>query len=335
MPTSSRPFLTHARRTAPWFAPTLALIGLSSPAHATGVKAGTMIRNTATASFDNGSGTAVTITSNTVEFRVDEVIDVAVAARDAGDAAAQAGATGQVRTFTVTNAGNGPEAFRLTGAGTVSGNGFDPAVTALVLDSNGDGIYEPGVDAAVAADGSISALEPDAAVTVFVISTIPASAPDGGRGAVALSAVSLTGSGAPGTVFAGQGSGGGDAIIGATHATAVGQGGFTIQRATVSLVKSATVLDPFGGTRAIPGSLVTYRIDASVAGTGSATGLHVTDTFPVGTSYRPGTLTLDGAALTDAADGDPGTASATGIDAALGTQAAGQSHSVRFTVIVN
>ena len=307
----------------------------AAPAAASGVRAGTLVRNTAQASFDNGAGATVTVTSNTVEFRVDEVLDVTVAARDAGDAAAAAGATGLVRTFTVANAGNGAEPFRLVATGAVGGNGFDPAVTALVVDSNGNGTYEPGVDQPVAADGSIPSLDPDAAVTVFVVATVPATAGDGRRGAVSLTAVALTGSGAPGTVFAGRGFGGGDAIVGATHATALAQGGFVVARATVSLVKSATVLDPFGGARAMPGSLVTYRIEASVGGSGSVAGLHVTDTIPTGTSYKPGTLTLDGAALTDAADADVGQASAAGIDAALGTQAAGQTHAVQFTVLVN
>lgn len=323
------------RRFGPALIPTLALLALPSPAAATGVKAGTLIRNTASASFDTGTGATTTISSNTVEFRVDEVLDVAVAARDAGDANAQAGAAGQVRTFTVTNAGNGAEAFRLVATGAVGGNGFDPLVTSVVVDSNGNGAYEPGVDLVVAADGSIAALDPDTSVTVFVISTIPQTAQDGKRGAESLSALSLTGSGAAGTVFSGQGSGGGDAIVGATHATALAAGGFVLTRATVTLTKSATVLDPFGGARAMPGSVVTYKLDARVAGTGSVAGLHVTDAIPAGTHYRPGTLLLDGAALTDAADGDAGAASQTGIDTDLGLVAAGAAHLVQFTVLID
>lgn len=307
----------------------------ASPAAANGVRAGTMIRNTATASYDAGAGATTTITSNTVEFRVDEVLDVAVAARDSAEAQVAPGATGQVRTFTVTNAGNGAEGFRLTATGTVGGNGFDPQVTGLYLDSNGNGQYDPGVDQQVASDGSIAAVDPDAAVTVFVLSTVPAGATNGQHGSVRLSAAALTGSGKPGTVFAGQGTGGGDAIVGATHADALAAGGFVIARATVALVKSATVLDPFGGARAMPGSLVTYRLAASIGGSGSISGLHVTDSIPSGTHYKAGTLTLDGVSLSDAADGDAGTASASGVDADLGTQAAGQSHAVQFTVVID
>lgn len=156
---------------------TTALALVASPAAANGIKAGTLIRNTASASFDAGNGATTTIASNTVEFRVDEVLDVAVAARDSADAQVGAGATGQVRAFTVTNAGNGQEAFRLVATGTVGGNGFNPTVTSLVIDGNGNGVYEPGIDQPVAADGAIPALDPDAGVTVFVIATVPTDAP--------------------------------------------------------------------------------------------------------------------------------------------------------------
>lgn len=310
-------------------------LALAAPAAANGVRAGTTIRNTATASFDAGNGATTTITSNTVEFRVDEVLDVAVAAHDSADAQVAAGATGQIRAFTVTNAGNGPEQFRLVATGQVGGNGFNPQVTSLVLDSNGNNSYDPGVDQVIAADGSIPSLDPDANVTVFVIATVPTGANDGQRGALRLTATSLTGSGSPGTAFSGQGFGGGDAIVGATRADALAAGGFVVARASVALVKSATVADPFGGTRTVPGSLITYKLAASIGGSGSLAGLHITDVIPTGTHYRAGTLTLDGAALTDAADGDPGTASQSGIDATLGTQAAGQNHVVTFIVLVD
>ena len=329
------PITTTTRLFAAGLAPMLATGLLSAPARAGGVRAGTIVRNTAQASFDTGNGQTMTVNSNTVELRVDEVLDIAVAARDAGDADASAGQAGMVRAFTVTNAGNGAEAVRLTASGTVGGNGFDPAIDAVVLDTNGNGVYEPAIDLPVSADGSIAALEPDAAVIVFIVATVPISAGDGRRGAVALTATAAKGSGAPGTVFAGQGFGGGDAIVGATRATGLAQGGFVVQRATVSLVKSATVLDPFGGARAMPGSRITYRIEATVGGTGGVAGLHVTDTIPAGTTYLLGTLSLDGAMLSDAVDGDAGRASAAGIDAALGTPSAGQTHAVQFTVAIN
>jgi len=86
---------------------------IATPAQARGVRAGTIVANTATATYDIGP-TTTTINSNTVSMRVDEVLDVTVASKDANDAGVAADAKNQVRTFTVTNAGNGPEAFNLT-----------------------------------------------------------------------------------------------------------------------------------------------------------------------------------------------------------------------------
>jgi uncharacterized repeat protein (TIGR01451 family) len=331
----------HGRRPMPsgmhrmcFTAGALAVAMFATPALASGVQAGTMIHNVASASFDDGGGTK-TITSNAVDLRVDEVLDVTVVAKDAGDASVNAGATSQVRAFTVTNAGNGPEVFALTAIGTVSGNDFNPAIAAIAVDTNGNGIYDAGVDQLVAANGVSPSLNPDTAITVFVISTIPTSAADGKRGEVKLTATAETGTGTPGTVFATKGSGGGDAIVGATHAQASAAEGFVIHAATLTLVKSATVTDPYGGTRAVPGSLITYQLVATVAGSGALTALHVTDPIPTGTTYQAGTLKLDGTALSDPADADAGTASSSGIDVSLGNQAAGAAHTVIFTVKIN
>ena len=77
-----------------------------TPAFAAGTRAGTTISNTATASFDNGSGTQ-TVDSNRVDLRVDELLDVTVASGNPSDVPTVPGATGQVLTFSVTNTGNG------------------------------------------------------------------------------------------------------------------------------------------------------------------------------------------------------------------------------------
>lgn len=307
---------------------------VAMPAMASGVQAGTVIRNVASATFNDGAATR-TINSNPVDLRVDEVLDVTVTARDSGDANVTAGAIGQVRAFTITNTGNGPEIFGLIGTGAVSGNGFDPSITAITIDTNGNGQYDPGVDQPLPADGTGPSLNPDQAMTVFVIGSIPVGSADGKRGDVRLTATAVTGSGAPGTIFAGKGSGGGDAIVGATHAQANAASGFAVHAATLTLVKSATVSDPYGGTRAVPGSLIAYKLVASVAGGGSLSNLHVTDTIPTGTAYQPGTLILDATALTDGADADSGVASSAGIDVTLGTQPAGATHTITFTVKIN
>ncbi len=170
---------------------------------------------------------------------------------------------------------------------------------------------------------------------MFVLSDMPASAPDAARGIARLTAVATTGSGAPGTAFIGLGQGGGDAIVGTTRARADADGIYVIAAVSVAFVKSATVVDPFGGARALPGSIVTYRLAADLTGSGTLSGLRLADTIPAGTTYLAGTLTLGGAGLTDAADTDAGRFADGAVSVALGTAPAGSSHVVTFQVRID
>lgn len=307
---------------------------MSAPAWAGGTTAGTKIDNQATASYAGPGGT-VTVPSNTVSLTVDELLDVTVVSADPGDVMGIPGATDRVLTFTVTNNGNGDEAFTLASAGTLGGDDFDPAVTSIVLDTNGNGAYDAGVDTVYIAGSNDPLLTPDQSITVFLLSTIPGGAGDGNRGRAQLSADAVTGTGTPGTNYAGLGQGGGDAIVGTTGADADASGFYAVSAATVSFVKSAVVLDPFGGASAVPGSVITYSLVATVDGTGTLNNLAIADAIPAGSTYEPGTLKLQGAALTDATDSDAGELASGGIAVRLGNVAGGQVRTVTFQVQVD
>ncbi len=307
----------------------------ASPALAAGTPAGTNIVNVATATYELPNGDETSIDSNIVTLKVDELLDVSVAWSDPSDVDASAGAVGQLLKFTVTNGGNGAESFALATLANGGGDDFDPSVTSIVLDSNGNGAYDAGVDTVYVSGSNDPQLDPDQSITVFVLSTIPAAAGDGQRGRVDLTAVARTGSGAPGTSFAGQGQGGGDAVVGATGADADDDGYYRVARASVAFVKSAAVADAFGGTAAAPGSTVTYTLAATVSGTGSLANLRVSDPVPAGTTYKPGSLTLEGAPLTDAADADSGSFTGTAINVGLGTVAAGATRTITFQVKID
>lgn len=300
--------------------------------HADGVGAGTLIENTATATYDAGDG-QVTVPSNTVTLRVDELLDVAVTSLNSGPVAATSGTA--VLTFEVTNTGNGPEAFVLTANPAVAGNDFDTTVDTIAVDSNGNGVYDPGVDEVLTGPATTRILDADENLTVFVIVSVPGDVLDGEASDIDLLAEAVTGTGAPGTVFAGRGVDGGDAIAGAGGADDNAIGSILIGITSVELIKSASVSDPFGGSSAVPGSIVTYTITAAVSGSGSVADLVVTDTFPSGTTYGAGSLALDAAGLTDASDADAGEATASGISVNLGTVAGGTSHSVTFNVTID
>ncbi|HEX2813410.1 MAG TPA: hypothetical protein VHO04_12075 [Sphingopyxis sp.] len=299
---------------------------MPTAAHAAGTLAGTTISNTASASFDNGGGTQ-TIDSNRVDLKVDELLDVTVAG-NATDVPTAPGATNQVLTYRVTNTGNGPEAFALSTIANVGGDNYDPVVTQIFIDANGNGTWDPTDTLYVA--GSESPLQPDTAMTLFVLATTPASAVDGNRGIVTLVAAAKTGTGAPGTSFAGKGEGGGDAIVGSTGADGQDNGAYKVSAATVTLVKSAAVVDPFGGSEPVPGATITYTITATIAGLGSVNGLAITDNVPADTAYVVNSIKLGATGLTDATDADAGDYDGTRIRVQLGTVAGGQTRAVTF-----
>ena len=307
------------------------LLFVSTPALAAGVAAGTLITNTAEATYTSGAASG-SVSSNTVTVKVDELLDVAVAG--AASAPVAVGTGSAVLPFNITNTGNGAEAFKLTGNPTVAGNQFDAVVQQIVLD-NGNGIYEPGIDTVLAPGGSTPALAPDATLKVFVVVTLPAGATDGQTSQLRLTAEAVTGTGTPGTSFAGAGQGGGDAVVGANGAQASGLDPMIAATASVGLVKSAVIADPYGGAHPVPGAVVTFSIVAAVTGSGNATNLHVTDLIPAGTTYQAGTMKLDGVGKTDVADADEALFSAGTVDFSLGTVTGGTSHTVSFAVKIN
>jgi uncharacterized repeat protein (TIGR01451 family) len=317
------------------FAALVSAGAIASPASAAGTLAGTAIDNVATATYELPSGAETSVDSNIVSLKVDELLDVTVASSDPGDVATQPGLTGQLLTFLVTNAGNGTEKFTLAAVSNGGGDDFDPSVTAIILDTNGNGAYDAGLDTVYVAGINDPQLDPDQSISVFLLSAIPVIAGDGDRGRADLGAVAVTGSGAPGSSFAGLGQGGGDAVVGATGADGSDDGYYRVTRASVAFVKSAVVADPFGGTSQVPGATITYTLAATVGGTGSLANLRVSDSVPAGTSFKAGSITLDGGALTDAADADSGSFTGAGIAVGLGTVAAGTTRTVTFKVKID
>ena len=312
-----------------------ATIAFAEPAQAVGTAAGTTISNTATATYTDAGGNPASVPSNRVDIRVDEILDVTVVSSDPGDVATLPGATNQVLTFTVTNTGNGSETFRLSPVNAIGGDAFDPTTTSLVIDTNGNGVYDAGVDTIYNAGSNDPVLAPDTSVRVFVLSTVPAAATNGQRGQTDLTATAITGSGTPGTAFAGLGQGGGDAVVGTTTALGRDDGFYIVNAATVAFVKSATVLDPFGGSKPVPGAIITYTLVATVSGSGSLANLAAGDPIPASTTYVPGSITSQATPITDLTDADAGEFAASRVSVRFGTVPGGQTRTVTFKVKIN
>ncbi|WP_221791943.1 DUF11 domain-containing protein [Aquisediminimonas sediminicola] len=304
----------------------------SVSAVAAGVSAGTQIQSTATATYTAGSMSG-SVQSNTVTVKVDELLDVAVTGLSG--ASTTIGSNPVILTYAVTNTGNGFEAFNINVDPAVAGNQFDAVVQTIAIDTNGNNAYDSGVDQVLTNNTATPAIAPDGVLRIFVVVGLPATAHDLETSSVRLTAEAVTGSGSPGTTFTGQGANGSDAVVGASGAQAFGSNDLVASLATVTLTKSASIVDPFGGAQPVPGAIVTYIITASVAGTGQAEGLDIADVIPTGTTYQNSTLKLDGASLSDAADGDAGDASASGINVSLGNITGGSDKTVKFDVKIN
>ena len=310
----------------------------ATPALAVGVAAGTSIDNTAQVTYTVGSVSA-TATSNTTSVTVAEILDVVVTLQTPS-VPVIAGSTQQEMLYRVTNTGNGPETFHLQMTSTLGGDEFDPvaASPSIYFDTDGSGDLSPG-DAPYVAGSNDPVLNADAFVTVLLVNDIPAAVVDGNRGFSRLLADARTGTGAPGTTFAGQGAGGTDAVVGTTGADSDATGQYLVAGVAVNAVKSQTVADQFGGTRPVPGARINYTIIVSATGTGSASASVFSDNIPANTTYVPGTLRLNSAVLSDAADADAGDFSTlpnARVRVQLGTltQASG-SQTIQFAVTIN
>lgn len=306
----------------------LLVAALPSLTQAAGTGAGTVIENQAEVQFQV-AGNSVSLSSNVVTIVVDERIDVAVVALS-DQVSVAAGDSDRALLFSITNTGNGSEAFSLSQNSQVAGDDFDPtpAQPAIYIDSDASGSLTLG-DVAYTPGSNDPVLAPDETVSVLVVNDIPAGLPEGAIGRTSLDVAAVTGSGAPGTVLASSTVGGETAVAGSSGGDASVTAEYIASSVQVDVVKSVTVSDPFGGDVPLPGATLTYSIDVSVVSGTTAANAIVTDPVPENTLYTPGSLFLNGIALTDAADGDAGELDPSGpaivvrlgdLDAAAGTQ---------------
>jgi uncharacterized repeat protein (TIGR01451 family) len=300
------------RRLTPILVVALACSGWHT-ALAAGTPANTTISTWATANYQIGAAT-VTQTSNVLTATVAEVLDVHVTWQDGSAVTVFPNETDRVLAFRITNTGNGDESYTLTVSSAQGQDQFDPALSALFLDSNDNNLLDMGVDTVYMAGINDPALAPDAALTVFALNDIPGDLDNGDTGHCRIAATANTGAGTPGDILAGRGDGGTDAVIGGTGASAATLGTYVVSNVQISVAKSATVVDPQNGNRPVTAAVITYQIDVQATGSGTAQAVVFNDPIPENTTYRPNSLRLNGALLSDAADGDVGDVGGTTTD---------------------
>jgi uncharacterized repeat protein (TIGR01451 family) len=278
----------------------------ASPASAAGTAAGTVITNTVTVDYKVG-GVSQSQLSASSSFTVDRKINLTVAQVGSTTTSVSPGQTSAVTAFTVTNASNATLDFALAvtqlSGGTAAHSGtdnFDVSNVKMYIDTNNNGVYDPGVDQQITYLDEITA---DTSKTVFVVADVPlgrstgdvadvrltaTAAESGAAGSLGTTVVQTTGANTSGvdTVFADTNANGNVAGDGAAFA----DDDYTVSAASLTATKTSTIIsDPVNGTtnpKLIPGAVVEYCVAVkNAAGSATATNITVSDSLPAATTY--------------------------------------------------
>jgi uncharacterized repeat protein (TIGR01451 family) len=271
-------------------------------------------------------GAPQTILSNNASVRVEELLDLRLAAGTRTLAITQ-GVLGNVP-FSLTNAGNGAEAFLLS----AQIAGIDATVESFAVDVNGNGLFDANTDIRIEPGAATPLIGAGAGLNLLALVRGTGT----GSGTLTVTASAATGTGAAGTDFAGKGDHGCDAVTGATTASANATVSLTVgmgsDPAQVTVFKSQAVSAPNGRSEPVRGATITYTIESRFGGSGAVRDARIADLIPTGTAFVPGSLRLDGTALTDSPDADPGNFDGEAIHVALGDVAGQQVRTISFQV---
>ncbi|MEE9309552.1 MAG: hypothetical protein V3U64_00885 [Cocleimonas sp.] len=352
-----------------WLASLCLLSGvLFNTAHAQGVSAGTDISNivvvnytingitqqpiessptgNAASGIGNGQGTA---------FTVDRKVDLSV--NTLGDASVALGVSQAELLFSLINDGNDSQEFSLSPSSTLNTDDFNTANCTTTVMSVSPGAPLAGV--VIPTSGNIK-LKADQQAGISVKCDIPlnnggspiiigqasllsltANAIKNSDGSPTIQTITTDIAMAVDTIFA-DGMGTDDSDRDAAHSSRARYiaSNSTNPPPTLAINKSiVNVKDTNGGNSAVAGSEVTYKIKVTTSGVGMINNVVITDVTPAEMHYKPTTITVDGAILTDIntdldkADYGLTTANTATID--LGNITAGHQHEILLTYVIN
>jgi len=277
----------------------LFLGSLASGAAGQPTPAGTRIDNWAEASFEAPNGLVYSVLSDTLAIFVGQVagVDIEPPRSSIVDPGSEV-----VFPHTLTNLGNGQDSF------TVVATSLEGWPARLHLDADGDGALGGG-DPLIT--GPVPLAMSENAALLAVVSVPGGAQVRGTIDSVRVEATSLS---EPAVS---------DAVVDVIEV----QGAEIV----VDLVKSVD------RATATIGDILTYTIRYEAAGSGSATNFEIVDVIPAGTSYLPGTLSLDGAPLTDTPGDDVGSfdLGADRVVFTIGNLSGGDTGTVSFQVRVD
>lgn len=278
-------------------------------AHAAAPSAGTNISNIASASYTDSNGSNKTVTSNVVSTTVLQVASFTLIA----DQTQTANANGQVSlSHTLTNTGNGSDTFNVAVANNDTRDNttdnFDFSGLNVYLDANKDGVPDsqtPVTSVTLAAGESVN---------LIVQATTANNAAVDALGKLTVSAIS-----------------GFDTSVTAKNVDTVK----ITNGAVISLLKSASVSNVDATSSSPAAREVEYTLAYQNTGNTTATNVTITDVLPSGLTYVTGSATVNGTAVSDAADTDGYNFTSGTATLVIPTVAANSSGVLKFKVRVN
>lgn len=271
----------------------IVVLALAAPAFAGGTAPNIDIDNTATLDYSVGTTPQTQLTSNTVSFKVDRLVDYSVS--NGGNLSVTPNSTGQLLSFTVQNDGNETYDFDVSIA--QSGD-FVVANLQLFDDLNTNGAYDAGEEIT-----TIDNLGVDVAKVLYVTGDIPSTAVNGETTTITLTVddvLDSAGAALPddtGNVNTDAGVETAWAQVPPTATSA----DYVVGAADLSITKAYTIIsDPTGGPnpKAIPGAVIEYTLTiANGAGASTAVGVTLTDDAPANTTYVADSTTQDAVAI--------------------------------------
>lgn len=284
--------------------------------------AGTVISNRATIAYTDSLGNRsedyTTANSNsTVAQSASWTVYVEPPSAGRSNAGTDSVNVGLSVQYTITLINTGNNADTATTAATTS----LPLTWAYYVDTNDNGVYDSGTDAAYTFGTNIDNVASGDSVKIFAISTVPTLTPDRSTDTLNVSFTSLT-----------------------AGASASGTAVTLVKAPVMSITKAVSST----GNRTRPGDTLTYTITYTNTGSGTATQVVITDAQPLYTTYVGGSVEVSNStngnvfvAKTDGADADEASVSSGNVTVSLGTVGgsyvgdATYTGSIRFKVVIN
>lgn len=279
-------------------------------AHAAAPSAGTNISNIASASYTDSNGSNKTVTSNVVTTTVLQVASFTLIA----DQTKTANANGQVSlSHTLTNTGNGSDTFNVAVANNDTRDNttdnYDFSGLKVYLDANKDGVPDsqtPVTSVTLAAGQSVN--------LIVQATTASNNVTAGDLGKLTVSAIS-----------------GFDTSVTAKNVDTVK----ITNGAVISLLKSASVSNVDATSSSPAAREVEYTLAYQNTGNTTATNVTITDVLPSSLTYVAGSATVNGTAVSDAADADGYNFTSGTATLVIPTVVANSSGVLKFKVRVN